>query len=222
MLYLIIRVIFCLLVMGIVFIYIKKTKKIIRKSRAIKISFSGAILLFLVLEACPVENLFVDFSTPEAVFSYSEIGAPKIDLKVEGEKTTLILYSEGSTIRSSILPKSEKGWKIKPRLFYERKTSVMILGKYSIRTYSTMSMSDTYVIIDTLLVQNDTLLNVTDNRGSIFSFSREEFINEEYEYRIFNIRYAAYVTDFDDSYELYIDGEKVPVKTPSVISSVLR
>ena len=72
------------------------------------IIMSGALFL---ATAFPIENLFLSFDSPEAVFHYCRSG--KTEFVVNGHESCLISYRQGENEYSQIIiPKTKEGYKI--------------------------------------------------------------------------------------------------------------
>ena len=76
------------------------------------VSFAAVISLSAMF---PVENLFVNFESPERVFHYTNFG--EIDEIIYGHDSCLVVYAkENSTCSHYIIPRTAKGYKI-PNFF---------------------------------------------------------------------------------------------------------
>lgn len=101
-----IRMILWIVISAIIIIKIKKSK-IVRK----KLISSVAVILCLVVISVsgmfPLENLIINFKSPESVFNYTRTG--KIDDIVYGEESCMVIYSKGNNTGGHfIIPKNRK------------------------------------------------------------------------------------------------------------------
>lgn len=188
------------LILGIcLFFILKKTQ--FTKRRILAISLSVCIIfLTSLLFLLPLENLFVHFSTPQSVFRYSIIG--KIDEVMAGKSSAMILYQNNDAISISILPKSEKGWKISTYFSYE-KISSQTVSKRIIDVYRAKGTEDYYVLIQDPFAS--ATVEVADNVGSTFQNLKEDNQGTNTQ----NITYYAYVYRMDSSYTLSINQESI-------------
>jgi hypothetical protein len=102
-------------------------------------------MVFVVLSLfVPFENVFVNFSSPQSAYKYELLG--NIDAIIEGNESTMILYSNHDTYSTAILPKTQKGWKLGTSL-----TCKVLDAKYYekclIHLYQFKDSNDYYVII---------------------------------------------------------------------------
>ena len=199
MLYGILRIII-ISVLFIIFIVVqKRCRKALKKNRIliyILITMVLGALLFLI----PFENAFFNFSSPQAVFKYEFSG--NIEAIVEGDKSTMIIYSKNNTYSSTIIPKNQNGWKLGTALTYK-----IIATKYyekcMVELHQFKDSNDYYVFVMDVFVPDSTIRNITDNRHSEFNYHLSEICGvDEVTYV-----YYTYIKKIGDGYKLNIDGE---------------
>ncbi len=170
----------------------KNNKKIWRKI------ISVSIICFLISFYVPVENLFITFSTPEAAFKYGCTG--EVRDMIDGKESTLILYSPKQKTRSQVVfSKTERGWKINPFSIPFKEKS----GASQVSIYKSKNSIDYYVVVHTIILDRKSVdnINIFDNKNTIF-----RCYIKEYESYLSILNYAC-INNYDENYELIIDGE---------------
>lgn len=119
-----------------------------------------------------------------------------------GKSSAMILYQNNDAISISILPKSEKGWKISTYFSYE-KISSQTVSKRIIDVYRAKGTEDYYVLIQDPFAS--ATVEVADNVGSTFQNLKEDNQGTNTQ----NITYYAYVYRMDSSYTLSINQESI-------------
>lgn len=111
MLFLLSRCLLLVLLIVIILLATKRMKRVFRLLLCIQ-----CVVIISTLFALPVENLFIDFKTPENVFTYyaaDNFIHNKIVHIEEGEQTCFIYYEQYPNSNSYlIIPKTEEGYKL--------------------------------------------------------------------------------------------------------------
>lgn len=203
MLYSILRWIFIVSSVTIIFIVSKKFKK----------KFVAMIIGFAIL-ACavfmdlyfPVENCFVKFKTAEQAFTYYNDG--DILNKIEGVKSGIIIYKTDDAIGSEIVPKNGEHWKIGSVFSHNivHKEIYTLNGTtYNIVVHHLNNTDDFYIEIDGWLLKEKP--SISDNKNSDFwCFDEPNSNMTDKTYFFF-----AYIEDVDKDYQLVINGELINI-----------
>lgn len=166
------------------------------------------VLLVLTVLVCtisafvPVENLFVDFSSPEAVYKYRNLQAPEELTVVYGEESAMVIaQKDQSSYNVRYTPKSEDGWKIGNALnvksvYCESKDDFII----DVKRYG--KTTDYYIEVKSTGKQIE---KITDSENSEFIVVGEAENDTDSEIVIY---YTA-VQNFNNQYWIEIDGEKI-------------
>lgn len=194
--FVIIRLIFGGLLLSVLFILIKKSKTA-NKRLACMISAVITLAFICILTLFPLENVLVTFTTPESAFKYVNM-EPDVKLSVYGENTCLIIGEKSGVSNILIIPKSEKGWNIDVG-----KNTKMINQKVydsiAVSVYQHTQTGDCYIsVMDT----NGNEIQLSDNCNSSFMVSEKSnnALNKTY------FRYYAYISDYDEDYQLVLNG----------------
>lgn len=188
-----------------VFVILMILTKKLKQSKRNAISIGISIMLYFALLFLPFENLFVTFDSPEKAYDYYNFGESNVVILVEGENCDLIVDDDEGTLRSSIIPKNNGGWKIGIGL-NSRKVVKKFYDGIFIEVVQYRNTGDYFISIE-----NGEKLDISDNYNSNFYFLdyRNDILDEN-PYRI----YYAHITDFDSEYRVTINGvEMVLVKT---------
>lgn len=196
MLFGIIRIVF----VGFVFIaglLIIRKSKAIQKKKIYYILAALTMVLYVVVYLFPFENAFVTFPSAESAYKYSNRGT--IDLVVDGNESTLVVNQKDETSVYTILPKSDKGWKI--GFGMNSKSRVQkVYGSVFIEIYRYKDSDDYYVkIFDTDGGETE----IYDNHNSEFYHLEHMVLGESY------YTYYACINGFDDSYTITVNGTEI-------------
>lgn len=166
------------------------------------------VLLVLTVLVCtisafvPVENLFVDFSSPEAVYKYRNLQAPEELTVVYGEESAMVIaQKDQNSYNVRYTPKSEDGWKIGNALnvksvYCESKDGFII----DVKRYG--KTTDYYIEVKSIGKQIE---KITDSENSEFISVGKSENDADSEIVIY---YTA-VQNFSNQYWIEIDGEKI-------------
>ena len=178
-----------------------RTSKIARKKLSIILIIALCMVLISASAMFPVENLFINFKSPENVFNYTSFG--KIDEIIYGRESCMVIYSKGnSTGGHYIIPKAEKGYKI-PNYFVTKKVSHKFDKDGLFDVYSVKGTQDYYVFGTVCLKENDNAIDIFDSE------------DEKIESNIVRVGDTSFIyfflDDFQKGYYLLINGEKVSI-----------
>lgn len=154
------------------------------------------LLLPVVLYCWWFENLFVTFSSPEAVYHYTKVG--EIDSIIEGEVSDLVISWNADKSRDyTIVKKNIDGWKISP--FFKQRTVDQKYAEHILLSVEHYDNSQDYYVI--VMYTGANLIKIEDNRGSSFAASLDAD-GKSY-------TYFAYVEDYNEQYQIFINGELI-------------
>lgn len=193
--YTIIRCILWLTASVAIALIVSKTK-IARKKQLIVLAIVICLSLVTVSAMFPVENLLIDFATPEDVFAYTCFG--EIEEIVYGESSCMIYYSarEGSYSHLFVL-KSEGTYKI-AGYFSNKNISHKFDNSGNFYVYHIVGSSDYYVIA-----------SIFDDKEIAIFDGNNVRVNSEIK-RVKDTHFIGfYLKDFTNDYYLLINGEKV-------------
>ena len=190
----IVRIIFWIIMFGIIVLIIRKFKTIKKKDIIFLILFTS--LLCTLSSFCIIENYFIEFSTPEQAFKY--IYFENVKLVIDGEKSTLIIgQEEKNKFNKLIIPKSPNGWKISRGI--DTKLIRQIIRKDIVIELIQYKDSEDYYIM--VLDVNDNISEITDCCNTNFSKLKSDEL-----YSKFAI-YSAYISVFNENYWIKVNGQ---------------
>lgn len=137
MLFIIPRIVIWLVASVLVILRIRATN-IVRKRLVGFLSVALCLIIVSASAVYPVENLFVDFKSPESVFNYTNFG--EVNDIVYGKESCMVIYTDrNSSGGHYIIPRSEKGYKIPSFLLQKRcqtnltKTEISMFTMFRVR-----------------------------------------------------------------------------------------
>lgn len=201
MLFITVRLIFWSIVFVACFIYIKRSH-IIRKRQWYLISFIIVTILTTLSALVPIENAFITFPSLESAYSYTHLEEAK--LIVNGNKTDFVIGQKGDTYTYTIIPKSDKGWKLTRGTDIKQTNNIVHEG-YIIYVYQYKNSDDYYItVLDTKGGES----KITDNHNSKFYYLNKtnSTLNQTF------YTYYAYINNLDDQYTIEINDLKIKVK----------
>lgn len=200
MMFNIIRIVVWLILSICIIIMVKKSE-IARKKFISIISVVICTIIVSVSGMFPVENIFVNYKSPENVFNYTNFG--EIDEIIYGQDSCLIIYSKnGNTGGHYIIPKTAKGYKI-PNYFTVKKVSHKFDKDGLFDVYDVKGTQDYYVFATVKLKENDNKIDVFNKLGE--KVKSNIVIVENTDFIYFNLN------DFPNDYYLLVNGAKVPI-----------
>ena len=149
----------------------------------------------------PVENLFINFKTPESVFNYANSG--KIYEIIYGKNSCMAIYSKNDgTVSHYIIKKKKKGFKI-PGSFITEKVSHKFDKSALFDVYNVKGTKDYYVF---------GAVHLKDAQSKIEVFNEKNEKSESNIVRVKNTNFIYfYLADFSAEHYLLINGEKVAI-----------
>ena len=97
------------LFLGVGLLLTKKRNGIATR-RQLRILIIGAIVLISISVFFPIENAFLTFSSPQTSYAYNHLG--KVELVVDGEKTSFVVAKKDNGDAYAMIPKCKNGWKL--------------------------------------------------------------------------------------------------------------
>lgn len=194
------RIIILLTVSLILIIRIRKSK-ILRKKLAVILTISLCIVAFLLTMWFPIENLFIEFSTPEQAFNYGGIG--EIQSIDYGKNSCMVVYSQNNdSLASYIIPKHGNGYKLPTQ--FDQKIVNVVLSKYgNIQVYSLAGTGDYYFI--GVSTSNSKEINISDSSASKIKYTvKSNNVSDDK-----TIIYHSYVENYSNLYYILFNGNKI-------------
>ena len=152
------------------------TVTIIRKSKIVRKKFIAILTIFLcmllvsVSAMFPVENLFINFKSPERVFHYAESG--NIDEIIYGKDSCMVIYSKAnSTVGTYIIPKVAKGYNI-PSYFATENVFHQFDEKGIFDVYHVKGTHDCYIFATVHLKEKDNVIEVYNEKSEKVAISK--------------------------------------------------
>lgn len=194
--YVIVRLMICLVLLFCSIIIIKKTKTT-HRFILYSISTCISIALSIVLAFLPFENLFVTFDSPKSAYEYYNLGKSNIELIVEGDNCDFIVDHKSDSDTYLIIPKTENGWKIgigpsTKRIVNKSKDSIVL------HVFQYKNTSDYFVTVTDTRGGKST---VADNYNTKF-YSIEK--NDDYLNKTF-VTYYAHITSNNQHYSVTVN-----------------
>lgn len=198
--YAIIRLFLGFLVGISTFFILRKTK--IKKTVILRLSpFLMGLVSYYVFFCIPIENLFINFSTPEKAFYYLHSG--DITATINGDSSALILYKNNDANSWVIVPKKNNSWKLDV-FGFNRSLITKTVDRRMINVYNAKNTDDYYVTVwDPSATE---IVGIADDQGTEF-----EHIEENNATSTKNVTYYGYVRNITDGYSLTIDGNEIKI-----------
>ncbi len=166
------------------------------------------VLLVLTVLVCtisafvPVENLFVDFSSPEAVYKYRNLQKAEELTVVYGEESAMIIaQKDQNSYNIRYAPKSEDGWKIGNALNV-KSVYYKSYDNYTIDVKKYGKTTDYYVEVKGI---GKPIEKITDSENSEFISVGKAENDTDSEF----VLYYTAVQNFNNQYWIEINGEKI-------------
>lgn len=191
-----VRLMFALLIFLVLYFSINKTETSNKRKKCV-ISLMICIVVFFASGCLLIENLFVNFKTPEAVVRYTTTDFyERVDFVVEGEKSCLVYCRKNqSNFFCDYVGKRDDSYKI--------------LSNTRVKTV--VKRFDSNVSFDILNIRgtNDYYCRLTDTYQEIRLFNEKEN-NIDIDIKKDAMGFSwFYFNDYNDGYYLILDGEKV-------------
>jgi hypothetical protein len=150
-----------------------------------------------VLFFVPVENCFMTFEAPEAVYEYMTFGKSNIVHKIEGDESAFVIDRAFNTQTHQIIPKGETGWKI--GLGTDTKCIYRNFNEgISIDVYRYKNSEEYYLFVEAISTDH---VEVKDSRSS-------EFYTLEADSGHF-VTYCTYLPKMDEQYWINVNDVQV-------------
>ena len=180
--YVLLRLIICLLLCFVLYRRLFNNRK--------KMLCILMIVIFNLSYYLPIENAFVSFENVNQLYSYMLKEQPL--LTIEGKDSTLVIEKDRGTVSSRILNKNINGYKIS--IFNAAEESEYFYSDCFVRIIK--SEKDIYINVYSF----DRFSSINDNLFSQF-YEYELGVSDNKQYV-----YCAYLSDYDDKYQLFING----------------
>jgi len=145
----------------------------------------------------PIENLFINFPSPESVFHYTRLG--RIESVTYGDDSCMVFYSnENSTYLHTFVLKAKNGYKI-AGYFSAKKVADRFDKDAMTNVYRIVGTRDYYVIGSVNLEGSEIDLFDGDNKQIRSSIQRSRDGDLIY----------FFLRDFTNKHYLLVDGKKV-------------
>lgn len=194
MLYSIIRFIIVIILFFVLFFIINKIKpkkiKFFILSDFILVSLIGIFLYWY-----PIENMFINFSSPQDVFTYTNTG--KINDIIYDDNSCMIVYTDNSGLQTSFVKKDNDSYKI---ITFAQYNSQKFLSKdnASAEFITFKDINDCYCFGS--IYNTDNNIKITDNLYSdYFTFQIDDNLYNFY----------GNISDYNENYTLYVNDKKV-------------
>lgn len=194
-------VILILAVSVLLFLFLRKKGKI-PLAVNILLCVGAFLLLTAIISLFPLDCALLHFDTPEAALHYMAIG--DLEDAVYGQDSCLLLYRRMDGVQSGVMVPFEDGkFKVPQGGFNE----ILYQGQVSKGGFWLFHAGGTrdYYISGSELSRGEEPCVISDNRGSVIRQVEESSPNVS-DYRV--ISYYAFVYDWDEDYELTVNGEK--------------
>lgn len=178
-------------------------KKKIKRKKLFVVSLLVACMVLLSLsEMFPVENLFMQFGTPQEVVEYTTKGnAKKV---VYGQDSCMVIYSKGNATNNYyFVPKDGDGYKI-PDRFAEKTVYKNLDTTGIIYVYNVRGTKDYYVSV--FAYRKGTKLDILDMNGNQIDVEMDElFVDSD------TMAGRAYflAEGYSDGYFITINEERI-------------
>ncbi|MCH5298016.1 MAG: hypothetical protein J1E85_10165 [Ruminococcus sp.] len=193
MLYSIIRFIIVILLFFVLFFIIYKIKpKTIKLF--ILLDFILVSLIGIFLYWYPIENMFINFSSPQDVFTYTNTG--EINDIIYGDNSCMIVYSDNSGLQTSFFKIDNDSYKI---ITFAQYNSQKFLSKdnTSAEFITLKGINDCYCFGSIYTTNN---IKITDNLSSdYFTFQIDDNLYNFY----------GYISNYNEDYTLFVNDKKV-------------
>lgn len=180
-----------------------RAAKIVRKKLVSLLMVALCLILVSVSGMYPVENLFINFKSPESVFNYTNFG--EVNDILYGKESCMVIYTnQNSSGGHYIIPKTEKGYKI-PNYFAAKKVSNKFDKNGNFDVYNVLGTQD-YYIVGTIL-SNTREQNIVDSQNHPVENIIVDMGNTETK----TVVIYSYVKNFNNDYYLIINGVKTTI-----------
>lgn len=202
MLFILPRIVIWLVASVLVILRIRATN-IVRKGLVGFLSVALCLILVSASAVYPVENLFVDFKSPESVFNYTNFG--EVNDIVYGKESCMVIYTDrNSSGGHYIIPRSEKGYKI-PSFFASKKVSNKFDKDGNFDVYNVSGTNDYYVV--GIILADTVEPEIVDSENRPVKYITIDMGDTETK----TVVIYSYVENFNNDSYLIIDGVKTMI-----------
>lgn len=199
MIFYILRIIILVLILVVLFMFFRKVAKCGTKSSVI-LGVIFSLVITTGISIFPVENIVIDFSSPESAFKYSCSG--EIEEIIYGSDSCLVVYSDSQgTFKDCVFLKSGANYKL-PTYFSLSKIAHVFTQNGLFNTYQVNGTSDYYVQGSAPTAEGEEI-SVFNGAGSKINTN------------IFRINHTGFVyfhlSSFQDDYYLMFSGKTQPL-----------
>lgn len=199
MIFYILRIVILVLILVVLYMFFHKvagrgTKASVILGAIFSLAITTGISMF------PVENIVIDFSSPESAFKYSCFG--EIEEIIYGSDSCLVVCSDGNgTFKDCVFLKSGDSYKL-PTYFSRSKVAHVFTQNGLFNTYKVSCTSDYYVqgSVSTVMAEK---IGVFDGDGNEINTDVIRVAHTGFIY--------FYLCSFKDDYYLVSDGETQPL-----------
>ena len=208
--YSLVRLIFWIVVWILAGFMLRNTKIFKQKPSVSRLTASGTLVLgvvgCLILTSVsalfPVENLFINFKSPEAVLRYTSFDVGEISYILDGNSSCLINYKKiGGATASDLVLKSEAGYKISNTFSVKVLPNRLKEGRF-LMVQHVVGTDDYYVLGTTVLPDGE--FYIVDCYGEEIKNidTTNAGLGDKF------VSFEAFVEGYTDDYYVLINGEK--------------
>jgi hypothetical protein len=183
---------------GIVVMLLRK--RLIRsKSRFFIVAFVSYCVVGVAISNPIAENTFINFKTPQSVYSYTRTG--EVDGILQGNESSMVFGAlENKGFEYVIVPKRDERYKI-PSILSVRKISERNDTAGFFRVYHVLNTDDYYVVGS--VYDKTGSVKVLDQNGHIVDTPVKRLNNE--------ITFAFFAEDYQEGYSVVVNEKKVSI-----------
>lgn len=196
----VIRIVIGCVFLGCSILVIKRSKSI--HKRLLYVVFAIiSVVMTSVSALLPIENLFITFKSPQAVYDYYTFGKSDLDLVVEGDSCDFLIDRKKDADTYLIIPKTTDGWKIGVGRD-TRKILQKITDGITIYVFQYKKTNDYFI---TILDTNGEESTVSDEYHSAF-YALEK--HNDSSGKTF-VTYYAHLTNLNPQYTVTVNGNEI-------------
>ncbi len=201
--YFAVRIVFSLILLFVVILILWKRKRSALRKKTVMALILVTMGLGVLLQFCPIENVLVGFDSPESVFHYMRVG--EIQSLIEGENSTLVVYSQGRNASSvQIIEKAEGAYRIPVFSMMKRIDSDTLdttAGHYEVLRFS--DTEDYYICVSVMMTAP--IDSISDSFSTNVRYTVSELVGSKTSV----VSIYAYSKGYPDRYYLNINGNRI-------------
>ncbi len=160
-----------------------------------------------MISAFPIENLFIRFDSPEQAAQYKS--NQPILLSVSGQSSALVISGKDTHHQLLFVPKADDGWLVSApdsggRVVRHSQQADLLSEGIAIMVYRYKETDDYYIIVTYM---GSGIPEVRDNHQSQFYTVNKQISDNDFSGGMI----VAYVSHFDGSYQIIVDGNAYPI-----------